>query len=77
MAFQLRNQFKKKLLPGAEVASIMVGEVDFLKKPFPVFIRLREAVTLGSLTEVALPSSTDSGLVAHSAVSVPAASCIP
>uniref|UniRef100_A0A8C9EYL9 Anion exchange protein n=1 Tax=Pavo cristatus TaxID=9049 RepID=A0A8C9EYL9_PAVCR len=53
---QLRNRFKKKLLPGAEVASIMVGEVDFLKKPFPVFIRLREAVTLGSLTEVTLPS---------------------
>uniref|UniRef100_A0A8C9EYE7 Anion exchange protein n=1 Tax=Pavo cristatus TaxID=9049 RepID=A0A8C9EYE7_PAVCR len=52
----LRNRFKKKLLPGAEVASIMVGEVDFLKKPFPVFIRLREAVTLGSLTEVTLPS---------------------
>uniref|UniRef100_A0A8C9EYI3 Anion exchange protein n=1 Tax=Pavo cristatus TaxID=9049 RepID=A0A8C9EYI3_PAVCR len=50
------NRFKKKLLPGAEVASIMVGEVDFLKKPFPVFIRLREAVTLGSLTEVTLPS---------------------
>ncbi|POI32315.1 hypothetical protein CIB84_003934 [Bambusicola thoracicus] len=53
---QLRNQFKKKLLPGTEAASIMVGEVNFLKKPFPVFIRLREAVTLGSLTEVALPS---------------------
>uniref|UniRef100_A0A803XR82 Anion exchange protein n=1 Tax=Meleagris gallopavo TaxID=9103 RepID=A0A803XR82_MELGA len=52
----LRNQFKKKLLPGAEVASVMVGEVDFLKKPFPVFLRLREAVTLGSLAEVALPS---------------------
>uniref|UniRef100_A0A8C9EWW1 Anion exchange protein n=1 Tax=Pavo cristatus TaxID=9049 RepID=A0A8C9EWW1_PAVCR len=51
-----QNRFKKKLLPGAEVASIMVGEVDFLKKPFPVFIRLREAVTLGSLTEVTLPS---------------------
>ncbi|NXJ11357.1 S4A4 protein, partial [Odontophorus gujanensis] len=53
---QLKNRFKKKLLPGSEVASIMVGEVDFLKKPFPAFIRLREAVTLGSLTEVALPS---------------------
>ncbi|OXB60320.1 hypothetical protein ASZ78_007919 [Callipepla squamata] len=53
---QLKNRFKKKLLPGSEVASIMVGEVDFLKKPFPTFIRLREAVTLGSLTEVALPS---------------------
>uniref|UniRef100_A0A8C2TMC6 Anion exchange protein n=1 Tax=Coturnix japonica TaxID=93934 RepID=A0A8C2TMC6_COTJA len=56
LSFQLRNRFKKKLLPGAEVASVLVGEVDFLKKPFPVFIRLREAVTLGSLTEVAFPS---------------------
>ncbi|NXK51823.1 S4A4 protein, partial [Chauna torquata] len=56
MSFQLRNRFKKKLPPGAEVANVMVGEVNFLKKPFTVFIRLREAVALGSLTEVALPS---------------------
>ncbi|XP_035415491.1 anion exchange protein 4 [Cygnus atratus] len=53
---QLRNRFKKKLPPGAEVANVMVGEVDFLKKPFTVFVRLREVVALGSLTEVALPS---------------------
>lgn len=56
MSFQLRNRFKKKLPPGAEVANIMVGEVDFLKKPFTVFVRLREVVALGSLTEVAFPS---------------------
>ncbi|NXI61771.1 S4A4 protein, partial [Anseranas semipalmata] len=53
---QLRNQFKKKLPPGAEVANVMAGEVDFLKKPFTIFVRLREVVVLGSLTEVALPS---------------------
>uniref|UniRef100_A0A493THJ8 Anion exchange protein n=1 Tax=Anas platyrhynchos platyrhynchos TaxID=8840 RepID=A0A493THJ8_ANAPP len=53
---QLRNRFKKKLPPGAEVANVMVGEVDFLKKPFTVFVRLREVAALGSLTEVALPS---------------------
>uniref|UniRef100_A0A8B9ZZX0 Anion exchange protein n=1 Tax=Anas zonorhyncha TaxID=75864 RepID=A0A8B9ZZX0_9AVES len=56
MSFQLRNRFKKKLPPGAEVANVMVGEVDFLKKPFTVFVRLREVAALGSLTEVALPS---------------------
>uniref|UniRef100_A0A8B9CBH6 Anion exchange protein n=1 Tax=Anser brachyrhynchus TaxID=132585 RepID=A0A8B9CBH6_9AVES len=56
MSFQLRNRFKKKLPPGAEVANVMVGEVDFLKKPFTVFVRLREVVALGSLTEVAFPS---------------------
>ncbi|NXC42336.1 S4A4 protein, partial [Penelope pileata] len=53
---QMRNRFEKKLLPGTEVATVMVGEVDFLKKPFPAFVRLREVVALGSLTEVALPS---------------------
>lgn len=56
MSFQLKNRFKKKLPPGAEVANVMVGEVDFLKKPFTVFVRLREVAALGSLTEVAFPS---------------------
>ncbi|XP_068815881.1 anion exchange protein 4 [Struthio camelus] len=53
---QLKNQFKKKLPPGAEVASVLIGEVDFLEKPFITFIRLKEMVVLGALTEVALPS---------------------
>ncbi|NXE55164.1 S4A4 protein, partial [Casuarius casuarius] len=53
---QLKNKFKKKLPPGAEVASVLVGEVDFLEKPFIAFIRLKETVALGALTEVAFPS---------------------
>ncbi|XP_009706774.1 PREDICTED: electrogenic sodium bicarbonate cotransporter 1-like, partial [Cariama cristata] len=53
---QLRNRFKKKVPLGAEAAHIAVGEVEFLEKPFTAFIRLRRAVALGSLAEVALPS---------------------
>nr|XP_021144851.1 anion exchange protein 4 [Columba livia] len=53
---QLRNRFKKKVPPGAEAAHIAVGEVEFLEKPFTAFIRLRQGVALGSLSEVALPS---------------------
>ncbi|KAK4814754.1 hypothetical protein QYF61_026731 [Mycteria americana] len=53
---QLRNQFKKKVPPGAEAAHVAVGEVEFLEKPFTAFIRLRQGVALGSLAEVALPS---------------------
>ncbi|NWV50010.1 S4A4 protein, partial [Daphoenositta chrysoptera] len=53
---QLRNRFKKKVLPGAEAAHVAVGEVEFLEKPFSAFIRLRCAVSLGSLAEVSLPS---------------------
>ncbi|NXJ22174.1 S4A4 protein, partial [Dicrurus megarhynchus] len=53
---QLRNRFKKKVLPGAEAAHVAVGEVEFLEKPFAAFVRLRCAVSLGSLAEVSLPS---------------------
>uniref|UniRef100_A0A672V5T7 Anion exchange protein n=1 Tax=Strigops habroptila TaxID=2489341 RepID=A0A672V5T7_STRHB len=56
LSLQLRNQFKKKIPPGSEAAHIAVGEVEFLEKPFTAFIRLRQAVALGSLAEVALPS---------------------
>ncbi|NXY02748.1 S4A4 protein, partial [Pteruthius melanotis] len=53
---QLRNRFKKKVLPGTEAAHVAVGEVEFLEKPFAAFIRLRRGVSLGSLAEVSLPS---------------------
>uniref|UniRef100_A0A8B9FYL0 Anion exchange protein n=1 Tax=Amazona collaria TaxID=241587 RepID=A0A8B9FYL0_9PSIT len=56
LSLQLRNRFKKKVPPGSEAAHIAVGEVEFLEKPFTAFIRLRQAVALGSLAEVALPS---------------------
>ena len=32
--------FMKKIPKGAEASNIMVGEVDFLKKPISAFIRL-------------------------------------
>uniref|UniRef100_A0A8C8E8L2 Anion exchange protein n=1 Tax=Otus sunia TaxID=257818 RepID=A0A8C8E8L2_9STRI len=55
-SFQLRNRFQKRVPPGAEAAHVVVGEVEFLEKPFTAFIRLRRGVALGSLAEVALPS---------------------
>uniref|UniRef100_A0A663MZN4 Anion exchange protein n=1 Tax=Athene cunicularia TaxID=194338 RepID=A0A663MZN4_ATHCN len=56
LLFQLRNRFKKRVPPGTEAAHVVVGEVEFLEKPFTAFIRLRQGVALGSLAEVALPS---------------------
>ncbi|KAM4677450.1 anion exchange protein 4 [Discoglossus pictus] len=53
---QLKNRFRKKIPDGTEAANILVGEVDFLDRPFSAFVRLKEAAILGSLTEVALPS---------------------
>ncbi|XP_025024240.1 anion exchange protein 4 [Python bivittatus] len=53
---QLKNQFKKKIPTGTEVANVLVGEVSFLEKPFIAFVRLQNSVLLGSLTEVAFPS---------------------
>ena len=48
--------FKKKLSKDAEAANILVGEVDFLDEPLCALIRLKNAVDLGDLTEVSLPS---------------------
>ncbi|NWU71291.1 S4A4 protein, partial [Pterocles burchelli] len=56
LPFQLRNRFQKKVPLGAEAAHVAIGEAEFLEKPFTAFIRLRRAVALGSLAEVALPS---------------------
>ena len=46
----------KKIPKGAEASNILVGEVDFLEKPFSAFIRLQEAAILGDLTEVPVPT---------------------
>ncbi|OCT88482.1 electrogenic sodium bicarbonate cotransporter 1 [Xenopus laevis] len=53
---QLLNRFRKKIPEGTEAANVLVGEVEFLDRPFVSFIRLKEARVLGSLTEVVLPS---------------------
>lgn len=46
----------RKIPVGAEASNILVGEVDFLDKPLSAFIRLSQAVMLGDLTEVPVPT---------------------
>uniref|UniRef100_A0A3Q3FYV4 Anion exchange protein n=1 Tax=Labrus bergylta TaxID=56723 RepID=A0A3Q3FYV4_9LABR len=53
---QLRNKFMKKLPRDAEASNVLVGEVDFLDSPFVAFVRLQQAVMLGALTEVPVPT---------------------
>ncbi|XP_037535894.1 electrogenic sodium bicarbonate cotransporter 4 [Nematolebias whitei] len=53
---QLKNKFMKKIPRDAEASNVLVGEVDFLSKPFVVFVRLSQATTLGGLTEVPVPT---------------------
>uniref|UniRef100_A0A8C5GQU1 Anion exchange protein n=1 Tax=Gouania willdenowi TaxID=441366 RepID=A0A8C5GQU1_GOUWI len=53
---QLRNKFMKKLPRDAEASNVLVGEVDFLETSFVAFVRLQQAVMLGALTEVPVPT---------------------
>lgn len=46
----------KKIPRDAEASNVLIGEVDFLDKPFVSFVRLAEATTLGGLTEVPVPT---------------------
>ena len=46
----------RKIPAGAEASNILVGEVDFLEKPLSAFVRLSQAVLLGDLTEVPVPT---------------------
>lgn len=55
-ALQLKNKFMKKIPRDAEASNVLVGEVDFLNKPFVAFVRLAQATTLGGLTEVPVPT---------------------
>lgn len=48
--------FMKKIPKGAEASNILVGELNILDKPLSAFIRLSEAVILGDLTEVPVPT---------------------
>uniref|UniRef100_A0A8C8J0D2 Anion exchange protein n=1 Tax=Oncorhynchus tshawytscha TaxID=74940 RepID=A0A8C8J0D2_ONCTS len=52
----LQNKFMKKLPRDAEASNVLVGEVDFLDTPFVAFVRLQQAVMLGALTEVPVPT---------------------
>ena len=56
LPFKVNSHFMKKIPKGAEASNILVGEVDFLEKPFSAFIRLQEAAILGDLTEVPVPT---------------------
>ncbi|XP_018420341.1 PREDICTED: electrogenic sodium bicarbonate cotransporter 4 [Nanorana parkeri] len=53
---QLRNKFIKKIPRDAEASNVLVGEVDFLDKPFVAFVRLVQAIMLGGVTEVPVPT---------------------
>ncbi|KAM9312537.1 electrogenic sodium bicarbonate cotransporter 4 [Gastrophryne carolinensis] len=53
---QLRNKFMKKLPRDAEASNVLVGEVDFLDKPFVAFVRLVQSIMLGGVTEVPVPT---------------------
>ncbi|ELK08028.1 Electrogenic sodium bicarbonate cotransporter 1 [Pteropus alecto] len=53
---ELKNKFMKKLPRDAEASNVLVGEVDFLDGPFIAFVRLQQAVMLGALTEVPVPT---------------------
>uniref|UniRef100_A0AAV2IS69 Anion exchange protein n=1 Tax=Knipowitschia caucasica TaxID=637954 RepID=A0AAV2IS69_KNICA len=53
---QLKNKFMKKIPRDAEASNVLIGEVDFLDKPFVSFVRLSQAATLGGLTEVPVPT---------------------
>uniref|UniRef100_A0A8D3CAJ7 Anion exchange protein n=1 Tax=Scophthalmus maximus TaxID=52904 RepID=A0A8D3CAJ7_SCOMX len=47
---------QQKIPRDAEASNVLVGEVDFLNKPFVAFVRLAQATTLGGLTEVPVPT---------------------
>lgn len=59
LCLQLKNKFMKKLPRDAEASNVLVGEVDFLDSPFVAFVRLQQAVMLGALTEVPVPTRYD------------------
>ncbi|XP_043939017.1 electrogenic sodium bicarbonate cotransporter 4 isoform X2 [Protopterus annectens] len=53
---QLKNKFIKKIPRDAEASNVLIGEVDFLDKPFVAFVRLIQSTMLGGLTEVPVPT---------------------
>ncbi|XP_076313045.1 electroneutral sodium bicarbonate exchanger 1-like isoform X4 [Tachypleus tridentatus] len=53
---KLNQAFMKKIPPGSEASNILVGEVDFLDRAIIAFIRLKNGIHLGDLTEVPVPT---------------------
>ncbi|XP_043537881.1 electroneutral sodium bicarbonate exchanger 1-like isoform X5 [Chiloscyllium plagiosum] len=54
--------FMKKIPTGAEASNVLVGELDFLKRPIVAFVRLSPAILLTGLTEVPIPTSSASNM---------------
>ena len=46
----------KKIPSGAEGSMVLVGETDFLSKPVNAFVRLEDALVLGDMMEVPIPT---------------------
>lgn len=55
MLSQFNEHFAKKLAPGSEAASILVGDVEGLSQPAVAFVRLSKAILLGNMLEVPIP----------------------
>ncbi|XP_010135573.1 PREDICTED: electrogenic sodium bicarbonate cotransporter 4, partial [Buceros rhinoceros silvestris] len=53
---QLKNKFIKKIPKDAEASNVLVGEVEFLEKPFVAFVRLLPATMLGGGKEGPVPT---------------------
>uniref|UniRef100_A0A8C6TAM6 Anion exchange protein n=1 Tax=Neogobius melanostomus TaxID=47308 RepID=A0A8C6TAM6_9GOBI len=51
---QLKNKFMKKIPRDAEASNVLVGEVDFLTKPFVAFVRLSQCPP-GEWTQNTIP----------------------
>ena len=51
-----KSKLLRKIPPGAEASNVLVGEVEYLEKPLIAFVRLSQAVMLGDLTEVPIPT---------------------
>ncbi|XP_075413036.1 electrogenic sodium bicarbonate cotransporter 4 [Tenrec ecaudatus] len=53
---QRKNKFMKKIPKDSEASNVLVGEVDFLERPFIAFVRLVQSAMLGGVTEVPVPT---------------------
>lgn len=47
-----KERLLKRIPPGAEATTVLVGTVDFLESPAIAFVRLAEGILLPAVTEV-------------------------
>ncbi|XP_019613923.1 PREDICTED: electrogenic sodium bicarbonate cotransporter 1-like isoform X2 [Branchiostoma belcheri] len=55
-SFAKSKHFMRKIPEGSEASNVLVGEVDFLKRPIIAFVRLSHSLLLGDITEVPIPT---------------------